>query len=327
MRRDISLSRRNFLFSAPALAGAAAVATAGLGLASTAQAADVTLVLGDQAGLLRGLVEASGVLKDVGFKYRWASFQGAAPLFEAQHANAVDVAWGGDLPILAASIGDPNFRIVTTLGGQPSSLGLLVHEDSKLRSVADLKGQTVIISSARGSVAQYQLYGALAEVGLKPTDVTVRFVLPTDAAAAFASRQIEVWGTFDPYFGVAQQRGARVLRDGSRINSGLFFVTAPQPSLTDPGKRAALAGYLAALQRAGAWARANPDAYTRLYAELTKVQPEAARIITNRSFVSIRRFTDEDVATLQKVSDAASGWGILPRRVDVQAIAEQKLVA
>ncbi|WP_454726969.1 MULTISPECIES: ABC transporter substrate-binding protein [Cupriavidus] len=326
MSHNVSLSRRKFLIATPALATAAA-AGLGVSLPSRAASADTTLVLGDQAGLLRGLVEASGVLKDAGFKYRWASFQGAAPLFEAQRASAVDVAWGGDLPILAASVGDPTFKIVTTLGGQASSLGLLVQDDSRIRSVADLKGKTVVISSARGSVAQYQLYGALAEAGLKPDDVQVRFVLPTDAAAAFASRQIEVWGTFDPYFGVAQQRGGRVLRDGSRINSGLFFVTAPQTSLADPAKRAALAEYLRRLQQAGAWAKNNPEAYTRIYGELTRVPPEAARLITNRSFINIRRFTDDDVATLQKVSDAASAWNIIPKRIDVKSIAEQSLAA
>lgn len=287
----------------------------------------VTLVLGDQAGLLRGLVEASGVLKDSPFAYRWANFQGAAPLYEAEHAGAVDIAWGGDLPILAASVGDPALKIVTTLGGSPSSLGLLVHADSPIRTVADLKGRTVVVSSARGSVAQYQLYGALAAAGLKPSDVQIRFVLPTDASAAFESKQIDVWATFDPYFGVAQQHGARVLKDGTGINSGLFFVTASGQAAADPAKRAAISAFLARLREAGTWAQAHTTEYARVYASLTHVSPEAAQLIANRSFIHIRPFTDADVATLQKVADTAAQTAILPVRVDVKAIADQKLAA
>ncbi|MDR4946672.1 hypothetical protein [Neobacillus cucumis] len=43
----------------------------------------VTLVLGDQAGLTKSKVEASKVLEGTPYKVKWASFQGAAPLFEA----------------------------------------------------------------------------------------------------------------------------------------------------------------------------------------------------------------------------------------------------
>lgn len=70
-----------------------------LSASTLAQAApdlsEVTLVLGDQARNLRSLVEASGVLKDAPYHYRWANFQGAAPLFEAQRAGAVGCGMAG----------------------------------------------------------------------------------------------------------------------------------------------------------------------------------------------------------------------------------------
>ncbi|MEH2424182.1 MAG: ABC transporter substrate-binding protein [Nostoc sp.] len=192
----------------------------------------------------------------------------------------------------------------------------MVHADSPIKGVADLKGKTVIVSSARGSVSQYQLYGALEEVGLKRSDVTVKFVLPTDAAAAFSSRSIEVWATFDPYFYVAQQNGGRVLRDGQGINSGLSLITASDEALADPGKRAAIADFLKRLNKASDWAIANPDAYAQVYAKLSRLPLNTSKSITQRSPRELRPVSDDDIRALQTVADRSYQDEILPVRIE-----------
>jgi ABC-type nitrate/sulfonate/bicarbonate transport system substrate-binding protein len=213
-------------------------------------------------------------------------------------------------------------KIVATRVGSGAQLGILVAQDSKIRTVADLKGRTVFISSARGSISQFQLYGALAEAGLSKDDVSVRFILPVDAFAAFASGSIEVWATFDPYYGIAVQRGARILRDGTGINSGLGFITASGASLADARKRAAIADVLQRYQRAGDWAVANPDAYAQIYATLTRSPLDAAKQITKRASLKQHFVSDADIAALQKVADAAYRDAILPRRIDVRTISD-----
>jgi len=312
--------RRRILHTLAACGIAPAAAWLG---AADARAAAPELVFGDQAGGLRALAEAAHVLDGAPYPFRWANFQGAAPLFEAQRANAVDLARAGDLPVLAAAIGDPSLKIVATRVGTPSSLGIVVQADSPLRHVTDLKGKTVVVSSARGSISQYQLYGALAEAGLTRDDVNVRFVLPVDAFAAFESRQLDVWATFDPYYGSAVQRGARVLRDGSGINTGLAFITASGAAAADLAKRPALIDALQRFQRAGAWAAGHPEAYAQVYATLTRLPIEAARIITVRSALKQRPVSDADIATLQRVADEAFEQRMLPAKVDVRAITLQ----
>ena len=282
----------------------------------------ITLALGDQAGGTRALAEAAKVLDGTPYAYRWANFQGAAPLFEAQRAGAVDLAPAGDLPVLAAAVGDPTLKIVATRVGSGSQLGILVASTSPIRSVADLKGRTVFVSSARGSISQFQLYGALAEAGLTKDDVSVRFILPVDAFAAFASGAIDVWATFDPYYGIAVQRGARILRDGTGINSGLGFITASGSAVADARKRIAIADVLLRLQRAGDWAVANPDAYAQVYASLTRSPLAAANQITRRSALKQHFVLDADITSLQKVADSAFHDAILPHRIDVRAISD-----
>jgi sulfonate transport system substrate-binding protein len=320
---SISTRRRTLLRALAATPFAAASAFAGT---SDARAAEtVTLVLGDQAGGTRALVEAAKVLDGTPYAWRWANFQGAAPLFEAQRAGSVDLAPAGDLPVLAAAVGDPSLKIVATRVGSGAQLGILVAPHSTIRSVSELKGKTVFVSSARGSISQFQLYGALAEAGLSKDDVSVRFILPVDAFAAFASGSIEVWATFDPYYGIAVQRGGRVLRDGTGINSGLGFITASGGALADPRKRAAIADLLLRYQRAGDWAIANPDAYAQIYATLTRSPLDAARQITKRASLKQHFVNDSDIEALQKVADRAQRDAILPGRIDVRSISETHL--
>jgi len=313
-------SRRSWLKQGAALSLAATGS-----LRALAQPQQTTLILGDQAGGLRSLFEASKALEGAAFAYRWANFQGAAPLFEAQRSAAVDTAMAGDLPVLAAAVGKTPLKIVATRVGKADSLGIVVQSDSPLRSVSDLRGKTVIVSSARGSISQYQLYGALEEAGVPRSEVTVKFVLPTDAAAAFASKQIDAWAIFDPYYAIALQQGGRILRDGRGINTALGFITASEHSLADPAKRAAIVQFLDRLGRAGDWALANPEAYALAYSQLTRLPIESARIITARASVAGRPVSEADIVALQAVADRSARDGILPVRVDVRAITDTQL--
>ncbi|WP_144960607.1 ABC transporter substrate-binding protein [Pseudomonas oryzihabitans] len=299
------------------------LATLGLALLlGQAQAAPdlsgVTLVLGDQARGLRAMMEAAGTLEGAPYNYRWANFQGAAPLFEAQRVGAVDTSYAGDLPVLMAASGGVPLKLIATNVGYPQANGLLVQKDSPIHSVKDLKGRTVVVSSAKGSISQHLLYAALEEAGLKREDVTVKFVLPTDASAAFNAGQIDAWATFDPYLGIAEQHGARLLRDGQGLTTALGFLTATPASLDDPAKRAAIADFAGRLAQARAWAVAHPQ----VYAELTRLPEGAAVAISTRTSRGLRPVQPADVAAVQQVADLFSELQVLPKPVDVAALAD-----
>ncbi|WP_145251189.1 ABC transporter substrate-binding protein [Pseudomonas oryzihabitans] len=303
------------------------LATLGLALLlGQAQAAPdlsgVTLVLGDQARGLRAMMEAAGTLEGAPYNYRWANFQGAAPLFEAQRVGAVDTSYAGDLPVLMAASGGVPLKLIATNVGYPQANGLLVQKDSPIHSVKDLKGRTVVVSSAKGSISQHLLYAALEEAGLKREDVTVKFVLPTDASAAFNAGQIDAWATFDPYLGIAEQHGARLLRDGQGLTTALGFLTATPVSLEDPAKRAAIADFAGRLAQARAWAVAHPQDYARVYAELTRLPEGAAVAISTRTSRGLRPVQPADVAAVQQVADLFSELQVLPKPVDVAALAD-----
>lgn len=76
----------------------------------------------------------------------------------------------GQSPFSAAA-GTP-FKIVAATRGSGEGVAILVPPNSPIRTVVDLRGKQVIVSSARGSVAQFLLLGALREARVDPRKVT-----------------------------------------------------------------------------------------------------------------------------------------------------------
>lgn len=275
------------------------------------------LVLGDQVGLTRAKIDAAGALKGAPFDYEWAIFPGAAPLFEALVAGAVDTALGGDTPVIAAAAANAPMRIVAAMRSSGKGIAILVPGDSPIRKVADLRGKQVIVSSARGSISQYLLLGALREAGVDPKDVKIGFMLPGDASAAFASGRIDAWATFGTYQIAAEQRGARVLRDGVGINSGLSFITVAASTLDDPAKRPAVVEYIRRQRAANEWSRAHHDEYVDVFESVTHVSPTVAKATVDRENPELLPLTPAIVAELQHVADRFYEEGVLPKKVDI----------
>lgn len=289
---------------------------------SSSDLSGVTLILGDQAKGLRTVVEAAHALDGIDYKVEWANFQGAAPLFEALRAGAVDLGPAGDTPVLAAATGGTPLRIVAVRRSQSRGIAILVPPDSPIRSVADLKGRNVVVSSARGSISQYLLIRALADAGVAEQDVKVGFVLPTDALSAFNAGKIEAWATFGVYQAFAEEQGARVLITGEGINTGLTFITASDEVLTDPLKRKALSDVLQRFAKAFDWAQKNPDEYARVFAKANDIPLGVSKLLRKWGDETLQPLEARDVQALQQVDDLFVEKKIFPHRVDVAKITD-----
>lgn len=284
----------------------------------------VKLVLGDQAKGLRTVVEASKAFDGVPYQVEWANFQGAAPLFEALRAGAVDLAPAGDTPVLAAATGGAPLRIVAVRRSQARSIAILVPKDSPIQTVADLKGRNVVISSARGSISQYLLIRALANAGVKEADVNIGFVMPTDALPAFNAGKIEAWATFGVYQAFAEEQGARVLLSGEGINTGLTFITASDEVLTDPVRRQAINDVLKRLAKALDWARNNTDQYAEVFARVNDIPLPVSRRLQSWGIEALEPVEDRDVDALQQVDDLFVEKKIFPHAVNVAELVERQ---
>ncbi|MET0267093.1 MAG: ABC transporter substrate-binding protein [Duganella sp.] len=316
---------RRLLTMLPAAALLGACSKQGASASSATGAADlsqVTLVLGDQVKMLRTKAEAAGVLDKLPYKIEWASFQGAAPLFEAVVSGDVDTAVAADTPALAAAAGGARIKVIAASVSSPKGVAILVPPGSPIKTVADLKGRSVIVSSARGSVAHFLLFGALREAGLAPEQVVTGFMLPSDAAVAFSSGKIEAWATFGTYQAQAELQGARILRDGVGINSGIGVIAASDAALAHPGKRAALADVLQRLALSNTWANAHPQEYGAVFQQLTGLPPDVVNLVVSRDRPQLRAVDQEIVRQLQQVADTFYEAKLFPKRVDASALVD-----
>ncbi|MFI1354315.1 ABC transporter substrate-binding protein [Streptomyces sp. NPDC020898] len=287
----------------------------------------VTLTLGDQAKTLQTIVNASGALKGAKYKVKWAEFEGAAPLFQAVQAGAADTTYSADLPALQALSGGVKFKNVAALKNDGHHTGIIVRKDSDVKSVKDLKGKKVVVSSAKGSIAEYLLANVLEQNGLKYSDVKVQYLLPTDAQAAFSSGKIDVWATFGVYQAVGLQQGGRLLIDGAdgRI-SGYGFIGASEKALADPAKKAALGDFLKRLGTALEWTSTHQDAYADAIVERNGADPAIAKTLASAAYSKVLPITPEVSSTVQDVADLMNGIGVLDPNVDVAKSADTSVL-
>ncbi len=280
------------------------------------------LVLGDQVHLLQAKAEAAKALDDLPYDIEWANFVGAAPLLEALNAGAVDTAPAGDLPVVLAAAAGAPLKIIAGTIFSMRDIGIIVPKGSPIRTVADLAGKRVIVSSARGSISHYLLLEALREAKVDKSKVDIGFMLPNDAAAAFAAGRIDIWATFGTYQIAAELNGARLIRDGEGINSPYALIAASQAVLDDPRRRAALRDILARFQKAALWGKDHPDDYAALIVQHTKVDPRVAAIMARRQRGLLVPPDAAVITPLQRVVDRFHAESELPRHIDVSSIVD-----
>lgn len=266
------MDRRQLLVTGLAFAGLAACSKAGGG--------PPVLKVGSQRGGTKAVLIASGALEGVPYKIEWSEFPAAAPLLEAVSAGAVDLGEAGDAPFLFAYAGGARIKAVQAGRSGGSSTAILVPKGSSIRASADLKGRK--IATGRGSIGHYLLLRVLENAGLKPTDVSIAYLSPGDAKAAFTAGSIDAWVTWGSYVALARLHdAARILVDGEGLLGGFGYEAASEKAIAQ--KRPQIEDFLRRLAKARRWAADNPDAFGKVLAEETGLS-EAVALYTVRQY-------------------------------------------
>ena len=285
-----------------------------LSTAPFAAHADTTLKVGDQQLQTRGILEASGQLKDVPYKIEWFNFPAAQPLGEALNAGAIDVGGLGDAPLIFAYAAGAKVRAVAVARSQPIDLAIIVPEQSPIKSAADMKGKR--IATTRGSIGHYLAIATLERAGIKLSDVSLRFMQPADAKAALASGNVDAWSTWDPYVALAEQRDHdRSIANGVNLSSGLSFQAATEDSIK--AKRAEIADFLKRVAAGQRWALSHPDEVAAMQSRVTGLPPEVLKIVYQRAQLHPIAIDDHVVAEQQKTADLYHRADVIKTRLDV----------
>ncbi len=248
-----------------------------------------------------------------GIAVKWSEFTAGPPLLEAMNAGSVDIGQVGDTPpIFAQAAG----AAILYVAGQPitNGQGILVKQDSPIRTLADLKGQR--IGFTQGSSAHNVTLMALEKAHLAYADITPVYLNPPDGAAAFARGSIDAWAIWDPYFAIGQAHGGRILVQPSEIGkTNSFYVGNRDFAVREPQL---LRYVLDTLAETARWAESNRDKVAKALTDVTGVDLAVQTVAANRSSFVIGKLTEEIIATQQAVADRFQKLGLIPRPIVIR---------
>ncbi len=276
--------------------------------------AETTLKVGDQQLQTRGILEASGQLKDLPYKIEWFNFPAAQPLGEALNAGAIDVGGLGDAPMIFAYAAGAKVRAVAATRSTPVGLAIVVPENSPIKSAADLKGKR--IATTRGSIGHYLVIATLERANIKLSEVSLHFMQPADAKASLASGTVDAWSTWDPYVALAEQRDHdRSIANGVNLTSGLSFEAATDDAIE--AKRAVIADFLRRVAAGQRWALAHPDEVAAIQSRVTGLPPAVLKTVYQRAHLHPVAIDDSLIAEQQKTADLYHRADVIKARLEV----------
>jgi ABC-type nitrate/sulfonate/bicarbonate transport system substrate-binding protein len=191
------------------------------------------------------------------YKLDMTIFRGSAPRFKAFEGGQLDAATtSANAALLAASKGIP-LKILASISRESSkgfTTKYLVAADSKIATIADLRGKTIGINGYRSSI-EIWARAALIEAGLNPDRDVKWAVVPFPAMGeAIRTGKVDVAGVPQPFAALEEhQGGLRILFDSK---TGIPFDEELQVLIFQPdflkkhpdAVRAFLADFVAATQ-------------------------------------------------------------------------------
>jgi sulfonate transport system substrate-binding protein len=270
--------------------------------------AGVTLQVGDQKGNTEALLRAAGALDNLPYQVVFSTFTSGPPQVEAATAGKIDFAITGNTPPIFGAASNAKVKVVSAYDGGGTGDQILVHADSPIKTVADLRGKTVAVG--KGSSGHGNILGQLDKAGLTTSDVKLVFLQPADALSAFTQRQADAWAIWDPYTAQTEaQLPVRSIAQAKGVTNGYWFGVASDQALADPKRNTALQDLLVRFEKAVRWAQDHPQQWADSYAAAVGLDPKVAAVVQGRSLRLPTELDDDIVVSEQKLADlfAASG--------------------
>jgi sulfonate transport system substrate-binding protein len=270
------------------------------------------------------LLKSKGTLEDklkaAGYRVVWTEFPSGPPLLEALNVGAIDFGNTGEAPPIFAQAAGAPIQYVAYEPPAPKGEAILVPKDSKLNSVADLRGKKVALN--KGSNVHYLLVKALEQAGVKYSEIEPVFLAPADARAAFERGAVDAWVIWDPFQAAAEAAtGARTLADGTGIVSNYQFYFASKKFLESDPKVVDLV--LAQLNEVDDWAKGDIHAVAEQLAPAIGLPVAVVEVALRRQAYGIKPITDGVVADQQQVADTFFALGLIPKAITVSEVARK----
>ena len=270
------------------------------------------------------LLKSKGTLEDklkaAGYKVVWTEFPSGPPLLEALNVGAIDFGNTGEAPPIFAQAAGAPIQYVAYEPPAPKGEAVLVPKDSKLTSVADLRGKKIALN--KGSNVHYLLVKALEKAGVKYSEVEPVFLAPADARAAFERGAVDAWVIWDPFQAAAEAAtGARTLADGTGVVSNYQFYFSSKKFVERDSGIVDLV--LAELREVDDWAKGDIHAVANQLAPAIGLPVDVVEVALKRQSYGIKPITDSVIADQQQVADTFFALGLLPKQIKISDAARR----
>ena len=235
-----------------ALSAAFALALAATPMSSPARA-DTKLAVGkaaltSESNLAANVGAKTGIFKKHGLDVEVLDFAGGGKMIQALTAGSIDIGVGAGIQMAFIVKGAPMLAVCEDASVLPFVIG--VPWDSPLKSLAELRGKTIGISSA-GSLTDWLAQELARTQGWKNDEIT-RVAIgssPTASTAAFRLHRIDAYvGGTSTFLGMEEKKVGRALAPVSsyipKIAAGTIFASTHLVESNPDAIRAFLAGWL-----------------------------------------------------------------------------------
>jgi len=268
----------------------------------------VSLIL-KQKGLLEKEFAKDGV------SIVWVQSAGSNKALEFLNAGSIDFgSTAGSAALVARINGNPIKSIYVY--SRPEWTALVTAKDSKIATVADLKGKRVAVT--RGTDPHIFLVRALLDAGLSEKDITPVLLQHADGKTALIRGDVDAWAGLDPMMAQAEvEDGARLFFRNPAANTWGILNVREQFLRDYPD---VVRRVLATYEEARKYSLANYDDLKQVFVNVTKL-PET---VVDKQLRERTDLTFSRIGAPQRESILAAGLalqqaGVIDARTDVRA--------
>jgi sulfonate transport system substrate-binding protein len=261
----------------------------------------------------KGLLEKEFAKDGIGIV--WVQSAGSNKALEFLNAGSIDFgSTAGSAALVARINGNPIKSIYVY--SRPEWTALVTARDSRITTVADLKGKRVAVT--RGTDPHIFLVRALLDAGLSEKDITPVLLQHADGKTALIRGDVDAWAGLDPMMASAEiEDGARLFFRNPAANTwGILNVRESFLKDYPDVVRRVLAVY----EEARKYSLANGDDLKRTFIAVTKL-PDA---VVDKQLQERTDLTHSRIGAAQRESILAAGLalqqaGVIDAKVDVRA--------
>ena len=250
-----------------------------------------------------------------GIRIIWVQSAGSNKALEYLNAGSTDFgSTAGSAALVARINGNPIKSIYVY--SRPEWTALVTTKDSKIATVADLKGKRVAVT--RGTDPHIFLVRALLDAGLSERDITPVLLQHADGKTALIRGDVDAWAGLDPMMAQAEiEDGAKLFFRKADANTWGILNVREQFLKDNPQ---IVQRVLGAYEEARKYSLANYDELKKALVTATKLPDEVAdKQLKERTDLSSSRIGAPQRESILAAGTALQQASVIDAKVDVKA--------